>query len=187
MFCLEAFTLDYWEKNKNWKSTIIWRNNWCYIIWRSRITRLIECLVQKFLLASPFSNELKMSWQWQKRNSEACRNDLKKMLKTEPMGHAVFESHSEEVSFLHKKPILKKFSLGQLPVKGSVGFVAHWAEIFSEEGPFQYSCIFTRNSYNFHSFIVMLLQYYRIHCKYIDCRKDNFSLCFISHVLSMHF
>ena len=56
-----------------------------------------------------------------KRNSKACRNDLKKMLKTELMGHAVFESHSEEVSFLHKKPILKKFSLGPLPVKGSVG------------------------------------------------------------------
>ena len=25
----------------NWKSTIIWRNNWLYIIWRSRRTQLL--------------------------------------------------------------------------------------------------------------------------------------------------
>ena len=33
--------LDYREKNTNWKSTIIWQNNWRYIIWWSRRTRLI--------------------------------------------------------------------------------------------------------------------------------------------------
>ena len=38
---LEAFILDYWEKNTNWKSTIIWWNNWRYIIWRSRRTQLL--------------------------------------------------------------------------------------------------------------------------------------------------
>ena len=33
------------RKNKtNWKSTIIWWNNWRYIIWRSRRTRLLVTL-----------------------------------------------------------------------------------------------------------------------------------------------
>jgi hypothetical protein len=30
------------KKNTNWKSTIIWRNNWCCIIWRSIRTWLIS-------------------------------------------------------------------------------------------------------------------------------------------------
>ena len=47
MFCLETFILDYWEKHANWKSTIIWRNNWHYKIWRSRRTRLMfHCVPQ---------------------------------------------------------------------------------------------------------------------------------------------
>ena len=40
MFCLETFILDYWGKNMSWKSTIIWRNNWHYIICWSRRTWL---------------------------------------------------------------------------------------------------------------------------------------------------
>ena len=37
-FCLETFILDDWEKNKNWKSEIIWQNSWGY--WQSRRTGL---------------------------------------------------------------------------------------------------------------------------------------------------
>ena len=45
-FCLETLLLDVdkssrcprfrlLKKSMNWKSTIIWQDNWCYIIWRS--------------------------------------------------------------------------------------------------------------------------------------------------------
>ena len=37
------------------------------------------------------------------------------------------------------------------------------------------------------SVFIYILIAYVAHCKYIDCRKHNFSLRFISHVLSMHF
>ena len=73
------------------------------------------------MLASPFfkwaENELKMA----KEKFKSLQEWFEKDAQTKLMEHAVFESHSEEVSFLHKKPILKKFSLGPLPVKGSVG------------------------------------------------------------------
>ena len=43
-----SWNIYYWEKNTNWKSTIIWQNNFCYIIWRSR-TRLLT-IVRKMWL-----------------------------------------------------------------------------------------------------------------------------------------
>jgi len=37
------------RKNTIWKSTIIWRNNWHYIIWRSRRTRLLDTKLPIFV------------------------------------------------------------------------------------------------------------------------------------------
>ena len=58
MCYLELFISDYWEKNTNWKSTIIWRNNWRYIIWRSRRTQLLGAVMIEnylFLFEFPFN------------------------------------------------------------------------------------------------------------------------------------
>ena len=60
--------------------------------------------------------------------------------------------------FYIKSQFWKSFHWGHFLSKDQLVPIAQWAEIFSEEGPYS---IFLHSS-NFHSFIVMLLQYYRI-------------------------
>ena len=64
MFCLEKIKSDYWEKKTmNLKTTIIWRNNWRFIIWRSRRTPLVSQKYWICLLTST-ANPAQFGWKW---------------------------------------------------------------------------------------------------------------------------